>query len=613
MPVQIGTIRISNVPSLNSELGFKVRPGYNSVYGNNGSGKSAAVVLLSSVLEADRFQQLAEGFTRQGKVRLDLKTDQTQIAIQRDLATFALAVKLRERQSSPTRIQGETELQNAVMEHLEFCVAADWRAVFVWQANAHQFMNRGRDASANQEFSDMDDKEIRIRLQELQEERMMMGSMGNVQEQADEIQNRLFEIEHRLEEVNKILSLISSLQNEVDDKQPVLDGGRALAERARNYETAQTRFDKIEYKHFEKRQTLEKSYQRAEQQKVWFQDPKLYATIAVFVISIITASVLKNQLIALPSLAALGYAGFLTWQYIQAMAAKSSSKEALDDEIRSHKTAKKKHDDAVSLILQLQTQYKLLSPSDLANTYTEALEKRKQLATITQEHNQTALAEELQNLQQEEISLNDKLGKLSGALQEAAGGHSDIRLVDEQIRKLEASLHNEDLNDAEHQDLPANTNTQLPLGDYQKLVQAAVRVARIADFDSLAARIAENLNKYVTKFRPSWSKVLVTENELTIQNLKGDRVVATELEPRDQLLLAGLFRIFLWLSFPQERLHPAILDDPFADLDDDDCSLLAKLLLQCAKSQQILHFTSRRIFAPTSSSFSMQDTTASSF
>lgn len=593
MPVQFSVLRGTGIAALGGDFELEFRPGFNAVVPGDDSAVAALTGLLSTALESSESDRVSKALglgRNQAKLRLEMHASATTLVVQRSLGAAQIAGRISTGTDEPRKLSGDEDVLRALISDLDFSLPNDWRSLCVWHSSAGQWKAAAHAAQDDELEATQDTAALRKQLQVLMEERMMLASMGDVQGQADELQNRLFEIEHRLTEIDKILASRTRADKLIESRKELVQGGKALVDKAKNYEDLRAKFERGESGYQEKKKSLESVVRQYDGVKVWQYDPKLYAAGVVFVLSLVLARFV-SQWIALGAIAALGALPYLVWTYLQAGTKLQQARAALEQETKQYTFNKKKYEESVQQILRLQKEYKLLSPEDLAKAWVEVETVQRELQAWDKAHNKTVLEAERKQLLAEQGEKKAKYGKISGALQEASGGMGTLREMDAQIARLKARI--EGTAPAAAQAVAATGSRYDPAEDYPAFARALVKIARVSDVASLAATCHERIKGYLPHFMGGrWRAVRLSDEGLQVESGNGEKSRLNDLDSSERWLAMFLARAAAYLALPPERRLPVVLEDPFALLDAPTRATAIKVLAKLGQSMQILLITS---------------------
>ena len=594
MPVQFSVLRGMGIPALGGEFELALRPGFNALVLHDSSAASALTGLLGSALdnhEADRVAKALSLGRGQAKLRLEMHAGGTELVVQRSLGAAQIAGRISSGTGDPRKLSGEEDILRVLISDLNFSLPHDWRNLCVWQPSAHQLKAAATESPQDDELdSAPDPAALRKQMQVLMEERMMLASMGDVQGQADELQNRLFEIEHRLTEIDKILGTRVKADKLIESRKELVAGGKALVDKAKNYEDLRARFERGESNFLEKKKTLESSVRQYEAVKLWQHDPKLYVAIAVFILSLILGRFVA-QYIALGAVAALAAVPYLVWTYLTTGTKLQEARTNAEQEIKQYNFNKKKYEDSVQQILRLQKEYKLISPEDLSKVWVEVEGAQRELQAWDKQHNQTVLESERKQLLTEQQDKKGRYAKISGALQEASGGMGTLREMDAQIARIKARLEGGSVAAPEATG-SARSRAYDPAEDYPAVARALVKIARISDVAAIGATCHERIKGYLPHFLGGrWRGLRMSDDGLILESANGEKTKLKDLDNTERWLAMFLARTAAYLALPPERRLPIVLEEPFALLDAATRATAIKVLAKLAQSMQVILIT----------------------
>lgn len=610
----LSELQLAGFGPIRNSLKLSFEDGYNAVWAGTGAGKTSVARAILAVIQEEYASSARDTLrnrrpvTDQFKVVADFSQEKRLMRCVRDFSTETAKVMVQDALGSKVRDEGPSSPIGNLIDHFDFCMADDWRTVFFCSSATGRGGGAGAAVDLDADLTGRDATSLQKELQHLQEEKMLMGSTSGVQGKADDLQHQIIDAEKRLEDIESILAVAQTHQSYLDAKASLEDAGPPLMERARNYSALDKKFENKTYAYHIKKDELNELLKKPQSKKRWFADPKYGASLLLFLASLIAAGITSKQVIAIPGLLALGYAGYLSWRYFAIGTVVHELEQKLEDEGRSFAKEEKKHKEAVGLLFELQKTYKLVSPEDLVALWDEYLVHKKKLAQWEENNNRSQLETEKAILLEELEGKRGKHDEILGILSDASGGGQDDRELERRIEALSKALQKVQeqggvVVGGASAAFVGGEAEEPSLVDGEILLAAAARVARM-DQTVFTEYVIARVDRLIRHFLGGrWGHLLWEVDTWVLRSADGERdVPASELSAGEQEVLTALIRFGVWQSLPSDRQLPIVLDDPFARFDDNSARRMAKLLQKVAERGQVIHLTGRKLFAQSESS-----------
>lgn len=461
-----------------------------------------------------------------------------------------------------------------------------------------------------------EEEAIKKRIEELQNELMLVEQINELQFKVDGLQQEMDEIESKLKEIKVIEEKIVSIDKELEKLKAVENlpaGIDAKVKSLKEQEEAKNR-DLL---------ALNKELQYAKQELRKFQGLPFYKDkmfiagastaipflVAQFVLTILT----DNPIIAtvtkfFPILWITGW-GLLFYTAAKEISRRDKEKKAkkrVEEAQERIKTVEKKYEVEALLLRNLLQQARLSSTEDLLDALENIKMLKEERARLEEEKQALRAKHNLDALLQEKVKLQTEIKEIESRLVNAGGFSNDPNEIRKEIEQLQATLSPQKRSSSQRKPVKKDKAREVvlekPEGRRGSPLANILKVA--SDFvkkspQELLGTAEEVLRSCISSISGGmYTGYRLREDGEVLTLSKGGReFMWDELSPSSKEASYFALKTALLEKIAEFNPLPIILDEPFVFSDDARIVEIAKLLRALSRKTKIIHFTSKPIFA----------------
>lgn len=460
---------------------------------------------------------------------------------------------------------------------------------------------------------------IKKRIEQLQEELILVEQIGQIQFQVDGLQSHVFEIETKLKEIKVIDEKIASIDKELDKLKAVENMPAGIDLKVKSLKEQEEAKNK-------ELLTLNKElqYSRQELNKYTgfpFYKEKIFIAgvstaipflIAQFVLTVVTENPLVETITKFFPIIWLSGWGLLTytaWNEISRRDKEKKAQKRLKDAQERIKTVEKKYEVEAVLLRNLLQQARLSSSEDLLDALENIKMLKDEKKQLDEEKKVLRAKYNLDALLNQKKELENTIKENEKRLLEAGGFSNDPNEIRKEIERLTATISPQKetrKRTAEKREHSAKKTdervfTQLPVSSELPLLHILNLTSNLMkkSIAELLGIAEELLNSNLSHLSGGMYTALhLGENKEVFSVTKDGRELQwKELSPSSREAIYFGLKFTMLEKIIEFNPLPIILDEPFVFSDEMRIIEFAKLLKKLSEKTKVIHFTSKTIFA----------------
>ncbi len=648
-------LAIQGIRRFNTALRFTIKDGYNVFYGPNECGKTTLFETILAILDkkfADEKTRTLIPFDAVGspsRAGLVFKVGADTLRIVKEFSNLLTTLSRAISDGKYEPLSRDTDwihdyltgtlglpsgdilkdlLLSSSLEYEKAKSAAQPLSATLEESSFTESNELVQDANNDYELSekvyyssgDYDEEEaIKKRIEQLEEELILVEEIQKIQFQIDGLESQVFEIETKLKEVNVIDEKIANIDKELDKLKAVEnmpEGIEAKVKSLKEQEEAKNR----------ELLALQKELQYAKHELQKYTGTPFYKgktfiagistaipfLIAQFVLVVVTESPLVatvTKFFPIIWLAGWGLLLYTAWNEISRRDKEKKAQKRLKEAQERIKTVEKKYEVEALLLKNLLQQARLSDPEELL----DALENIKMLKAekkqLEEEKKALKAKYNLEGLLNKKKELENTIKENNKRLLEAGGFSNDPLEIKREIERLKATLSPQRGKRKTESDIkrPSTRKTvetppallyatsESPLLHIIKLSAESMK----KDTSEILGITEELLNSNLSNLSGGMYKALRLRenNNIFVITKDGRELEWKELSPSSKETIYFGLKLTMLEKIIEFNPLPIILDEPFLFSDEMRTIEFAKLLKKLSEKTKIIHFTSKTIFA----------------
>lgn len=644
-------LAIQGVRKFNTSLKFTIKDGYNVFFGPNGCGKTTLFETILALLDKKFCDEKSKSFLpwdtagSPSRAGIVFKVGADTLRIIKD---FANSTTILSREIGGGKFEPLSREADWIHDHLTGTLGLPGGEILkelllsssleyekfkmIQKIETPEQIDTGEanlvEDTNNYELSDRvyyssgdydEETAIKKRIEQLEEELMLVEQINQIQFQVDGLESQMFEIESKLKEIKIIDEKIASIDKELEKYKTVeaLPPGtdakvRALKEQeeAKNKELF----------------GLQKEVQYAKQELSKYTGIKFYNhkpfiagiitsfpfLIAQFVLTVTTDNPLIStvtKFFPLVWITGFGLLLYTAWIEIARRDKEKKAEKRLKDAQERIKTIEKKYEVEALLLKNLLQQANLKSSEDLMDALENIKILKEEKRHLEEEKNALRAKYNLDALLKQKAELQKTIKENEARLLEVGGFSNDPNEIRKEIERLRATLSPQKKPEKKQSEkkapvsktagIKSETFVSLSQGSPLKhLLRLAAEATKKNDSE-LMGLSEEMLSGNLSQISGgTFTGIHLREkNELLPVAKDGREYKWEELSPSSREAVYYAFKLTMLYKLIEFNPLPVILDEPFIFSDDTRLIEFAKLLRKIGEKTKIIHFTSKPIFA----------------
>jgi energy-coupling factor transporter ATP-binding protein EcfA2 len=463
-----------------------------------------------------------------------------------------------------------------------------------------------------------EEEAIKKRIEQLQEELLLVEQITQIQFQVDGLQSQVFEIETKLKEIKVIDEKIASIDMELDKLKAIENMPDGIDLKIKSLKEQEEAKNKELF-------TLQKELQNAKQElnkhtgNPFYKEKTFIAgistaipfLIAQFVLTIITENPLIDTItkfFPIIWLSGWGLLGYTAWNELSRRDKEKKARKRLNDAQERIKTVEKKYEVEALLLKNLLQQARLSSSEDLLDGLEKIKMLKEEKKQLEEEKKALRAKYNLDGLLNQKKELENTIKENEKRLLEAGGFSNDPNEIRKEIERLTATLspqkRKEAIAEKKEQTqkktavkapAPSHASSELPLLHVLNLTAESMKKSS-AELFGLAE---ETLNKNLSQLSGGiYTGLRLREDKDIFSVTKdGKELQWHELSPSSKETIYFGLKFSMLEKFIEFNPLPIILDEPFVFSDEMRIIEFARLLRKLSEKTKVIHFTSKPIFA----------------
>ncbi len=462
-----------------------------------------------------------------------------------------------------------------------------------------------------------EEEAIKKRIEQLEEELILVEEIQKIQFQVDGLESQVFEIETKLKEVKVIDEKIASIDKELDKLKAVEnlpEGIEAKVKSLKEQEEAKNR----------ELLGLQKELQYAKQELQKYTGTPFYKEktfiagistaipflIAQFVLTVVTEDPMVTTITKFFPIIWLAGWGLLLYSAWNEMSRRDKEKKAqkrLKEAQERMKTVEKKYEVEALLLKNLLQQAQVNDSEELLDALENIKMLKEEKRRLEEEKMALKAKYNLEGLLNKKKELENTIKEHNKRLLEAGGFSNDPNEIRREIERLRATLSPRGgKGESVKKRQPIRKTVEVPPPSFHATSESPLLHIIKLSADSMKKNTPEILGMTEELLNSNLSNLsggmykalhLKEDNNIFAITKDGRELEWKELSPSSKEAIYFGLKLTMLEKIIEFNPLPIILDEPFIFSDEMRIIEFAKLLKKLSEKTKIIHFTSKTIFA----------------
>ncbi len=456
-----------------------------------------------------------------------------------------------------------------------------------------------------------EEEAIRKRIEQLQEELILVEQMEKIQFQVDGLQSQVFEIETKLKEVKVIDEKIADIDKELDKLKAVENMPEGIDLKIKSLKEQ----DEAKNKEL---LTLNKELQYAKQELnkytgIPFYKEKTFIAgvstaipflIAQFVLTVVTENPLVETItkfFPIIWLSGWGLLLYTAWNEISRRDKEKKAQKRLKEAQDRIKTVEKKYEVEAVLLKNLLQQAQLSSADDLLDALENIKMLKEEKKRLEEEKKAIRAKYNLEGLLNQKRELENTIKENEKRLLEVGGFSNDPNEIRKEIQRLTATISPQKeakkptVKKRQPVSISLPVSYESPLLHILKLASDSMKKSK-SETLGIAEELLKNNLDHLTG--GMYTTLHLKDNDEVLAVTKDGRELQwKELSPSSREAIYYGLKFTMLEKIIEFNPLPIILDEPIVFSDETRIIEFAKLLRKLSEKTKVIHFTSKTIFA----------------